>query len=293
METPPSASTKSANRTGRAGPTGPRTGAGKDRSSANRTSHGLTGLGLVLPGESLAAYRAHQERNARALRGGSPGEAVIVFEIGDIEWRRLRLLRLEHAYQLRLVEDAVKKTEDYTLHSLACRALTAINVLCAHAASARTMNPFPSTEEALRPLIAGAKGTTSIVQDVGALDRRAVGALEKAVTALDEAAAHDSAGPEHMEAIAGAAGEIQRALVVLVKQGSDVLARLREKVAAHLVPADDRESRRLARYRAELEKSQSRLLGILGQARQQRRLARADARERAAGAVKVRLRVVK
>jgi hypothetical protein len=289
--TPPRASAPASPRP-RRGPTGPRSADGKERASVNPTRHGLTGLGLVLPGENIADYRAHQARNARALPAGSPGEAVIVFEIGDIEWRRLRLLRLEHAHQLRLVEDALKKTEDYTLNSLACRALTAINVLHAHAENATTLNPFPATEEGLRPLIGGAKGTKGIVEEVEGLDERSVEALDKAVTDLDRAAADGRARPEHLKAIAVAAGKIQGQLTVLVRRGSDVLGRMREQIAANLVPGDDREYRRLARYRAELEKSQSRLLGILGQARDQRKAAQADAKKRD-GDVQVRLRVVK
>ncbi len=247
----------------------------------------------MLPGESVAAYRAHQVRSAEALPSGSPGEAVIVFEIGDIEWRRMRLLRLEHAHQLRLVEDVVRKTEDFKMHSLACRALTAVNVLHTHAANATALAPFPATERELKPLIGGAKGTKSIVEEVEGLDERLVQALDEAVTNLERAAGDERARPDHMKAVAEAAANIQGKLETLVKRGSATLERLRERTASELVPSDDRESRRLARYRAELEKSQARLLGILGEARKQRRLAKADAKERESASVKVRLRLVR
>jgi len=43
-------------------PTGPRTAAGKQRSSLNALRHGLTGHIVVLPTEDQAAYQRHLQR---------------------------------------------------------------------------------------------------------------------------------------------------------------------------------------------------------------------------------------
>lgn len=277
----------------RAAPTGPRTVAGKDRSSTNRTRHGLTGRALVLPGERVADYRSHQARWSSTLPAGSHGEAVIVFEIGDIDWRRQRLLRLEHAHLLGLVEDIVRSTEDYELHSLAIRALTAVNALNGHALAAISLDPFPATATQLGPFLAGARGTKSLVGDVEGLDARVVRALEIAVSDLEEAASTGAARADHIRVLANAAQAVQELLAGTVEQGKAKLDRLRDKAAAVMVPRDDRESRRLARYRAELEKSQARLLAILGQVRDQRKLAHTDVRESGMQPINLRLRVVK
>src|SRR5579864_119933 len=51
-----------ANRANSKHSTGPRTPAGKQRSSLNALRHGLTGHTIVLPSEDLAAYQRHSKR---------------------------------------------------------------------------------------------------------------------------------------------------------------------------------------------------------------------------------------
>jgi hypothetical protein len=277
----------------RTGPTGPRTSSGKDKSSSNRATHGLAGRALVLPGERVSAYRQYQASWFTTLPCTSEGEAHVLAQVADVGWRLERLLKLEHAHQLDLLEEAMKKTPQFNSQALALRALSAVNVLLEHADAATAFDPFPAKESQLRPFIAGAKGSVSMVQDVEELELRLVKALVDAVNALETAAEMDEAKATHMAAIAEAAKEIQERLATRVRRGKASLGRLRKTMASEMVPADDRESRKLGRYRAELERSQARMLGVLDQVRAQRKAAEANLVEAGGKAVALRLRVVK
>ncbi len=63
-----SAAQLAANRANAAKSTGPRTVAGKERSRRNSLRHGLTGAGIVLPTEDLAAIEARFAEFAADLR---------------------------------------------------------------------------------------------------------------------------------------------------------------------------------------------------------------------------------
>lgn len=277
----------------RTGPTGPRTREGKDRSSSNRALHGLAGRALVLPGERVSAYRRYQASWFSTLPCTSEGEAHMLSQIADIGWRLERLLKLEHAHQLDLLEEAMKKTPQFNSQALALRALMAVNVLVEHAVAAAAFDPFPAEEAQIRPFIGGARGSVSMVEDVEGLELRLVKALVAAVTALETAAERAGAKATHMVAIADAAREVQGRLATMVKRGKASLDRLRTTMSSEMVPADGRESRKLSRYRAELERSQARLLGVLDQVRAQRKVAEANLAEAGGKAVALRLRVVK
>src|SRR5262249_44331340 len=76
--------------------TGPRTEAGKKRSSLNALRHGLTGHVIVMPGEDLAAY----ERFAKAFfdehQPKTPTEEMLVQTIVDVSWKLNRAFALEN-----------------------------------------------------------------------------------------------------------------------------------------------------------------------------------------------------
>ena len=277
----------------RTGPTGPRTKAGKDKSSSNRTAHGLAGVALVLPGERVSAYCLYLASWFATLPCTSEGEAHVLSQIADIGWRLERLLKLEHAHQLELLEEAMKETAPFNSQALALRALTAVNVLVEHAVAATACDPFPAKEEQLRPFLGGAQGSVRMVEDVEGLDLRLVKALADAVSGLETAGQMGEATAAHMSGIAETAKAVQARLAVRVRRGKASLGRLRKEMASEMVPADDRESRKLSRYRAELERSQARMLGVLEQVRAQRKVAEVNLAETGGKAVDVRLRVVK
>jgi|HubBroStandDraft_5_1064220.scaffolds.fasta_scaffold158760_1 hypothetical protein len=76
--------------------TGPKTEAGKHRSSLNALRHGLTGQIIVLPSDDLKAYQRHinafqQEYNPKGVT-----EANLVQTLAETAWRQHRVAALEN-----------------------------------------------------------------------------------------------------------------------------------------------------------------------------------------------------
>ncbi|HTR34401.1 MAG TPA: hypothetical protein VMH80_00770 [Bryobacteraceae bacterium] len=77
--------------------TGPRTEAGKQRSSRNALTHGLTAASPVLPTEDAAAYEAHCRAFHDEYQPATPTETQLVTELADTAWRLNRIPKLEAA----------------------------------------------------------------------------------------------------------------------------------------------------------------------------------------------------
>jgi hypothetical protein len=75
--------------------TGPRTPAGKQRSSLNALRHGLTAASPVLPSEDRAAYEDHRRRFFDEYHPATPTESQLVQELADTSWRLNRIPLLE------------------------------------------------------------------------------------------------------------------------------------------------------------------------------------------------------
>jgi hypothetical protein len=75
--------------------TGPRTGSGKQRSSLNALSHGLTAASAVLPSEDPAAFEAHHLAFFNEYQPATPTEVQLVRELADTSWRLNRIPLLE------------------------------------------------------------------------------------------------------------------------------------------------------------------------------------------------------
>jgi hypothetical protein len=75
--------------------TGPRTPAGKQRSSLNALRHGLTGHVIVLPSEDHAAYQAHTQRLFDDLQPKGALEEQLVQSLADTSWRINRVAAIE------------------------------------------------------------------------------------------------------------------------------------------------------------------------------------------------------
>jgi len=75
--------------------TGPRTEAGKQRSSLNALRHGLTAASAVLPSEDPAAFEAHRRQFFHEHQPATPTESQLVQELVDTSWRLNRIPLLE------------------------------------------------------------------------------------------------------------------------------------------------------------------------------------------------------
>jgi ABC-type transporter Mla subunit MlaD len=75
--------------------TGPKTAAGKSRSSLNALRHGLTGQLVVMPTEDLQAYQRHLESFTDEYHPQGATEAHLVQALADTSWRLNRVAALE------------------------------------------------------------------------------------------------------------------------------------------------------------------------------------------------------
>ena len=83
------------NRANSAHSTGPRTESGKQRSSLNALSHGLTARTAVLPTEDPEAYQRHIQQFLDEYKPATPTETQLVHEIANTAWRLNRIPFLE------------------------------------------------------------------------------------------------------------------------------------------------------------------------------------------------------
>jgi hypothetical protein len=76
--------------------TGPKTEAGKQRSSLNALRHGLTGHVIVLPSDDLEAYQRHIQSFATEYHPKGATENQLVQSLADSAWRQNRVCALEN-----------------------------------------------------------------------------------------------------------------------------------------------------------------------------------------------------
>jgi hypothetical protein len=75
--------------------TGPRTEAGKQRSSLNALRHGLTARTAVLPSEDPAAYEQHCRKLRDEYQPVNETESLLLQQLADTSWRLNRIPLLE------------------------------------------------------------------------------------------------------------------------------------------------------------------------------------------------------
>src|SRR4051794_33008677 len=75
--------------------TGPKTEAGKAKSSLNAVRHGFTGRTVLLPSDDTAAYEAHLQAFQKRYAPATDEERNLVQSLADTEWRLLRIPSLE------------------------------------------------------------------------------------------------------------------------------------------------------------------------------------------------------
>jgi hypothetical protein len=76
--------------------TGPKTEAGKQRSSLNALRHGLTGQTIVLPSDDLESYQQHIQSFVTEYHPKGATESQLVQSLADTAWRQNRVCALEN-----------------------------------------------------------------------------------------------------------------------------------------------------------------------------------------------------
>src|SRR6266404_8859802 len=94
--TPINAARTARNRANAAHSTGPKTEAGKKRSSLNAYRHGLTGQTIILPKEDLVAYQDFTDTFFADYKPVGTLEKQLVQSLADTSWRLNRVAALEH-----------------------------------------------------------------------------------------------------------------------------------------------------------------------------------------------------
>jgi len=85
--------------------TGPRTEAGKQRSSLNALRHGLTGQTIVLPTEDHSAYERHSQSFLNQYHPKDATETQLVQSLIDTSWRMNRAATVEtNLFSLGIIE---------------------------------------------------------------------------------------------------------------------------------------------------------------------------------------------
>jgi hypothetical protein len=99
--------------------TGPKTEAGKQKSSLNALRHGLTGQIVVMPTEDLQAYQLHLKSFTDEYHPEGATEANLVQALADTSWRLNRVAALETnlltlgvASQLNPFSDSPQQVQD-------------------------------------------------------------------------------------------------------------------------------------------------------------------------------------
>jgi hypothetical protein len=92
---PATSSRRRANRANALLSTGPRTAAGKQRSSLNALTHGLSSRSPVLATEDPAAYQRHCRQFFDEYQPATPSETHLTQQLADTAWRLNRIPFLE------------------------------------------------------------------------------------------------------------------------------------------------------------------------------------------------------
>ncbi len=170
-----------ANRKNAAHSTGPKTDAGKQKSSLNALRHGFTGQVVVLPTEDRRVYFQHTNAFHNEYHPQGPTETHHVQTLADAAWRLNRLRALEdNLLTIGLLHQEESKTNPRTDHPEASTALATadgtkdhlrqIAILSVH--EARLTRQFTKTLTLIRELQAERKANAA---PVASLFQRAVG----------------------------------------------------------------------------------------------------------------------
>src|SRR5580658_4877797 len=98
--------------------TGPKTEAGKQRSSQNALRHGLTSQIVVMPTEELEAYQLHLKSFTEEYDPQGATESTLIQALADASWRLNRVVALEtNLLMAGDLESQAKALANLSMHS--------------------------------------------------------------------------------------------------------------------------------------------------------------------------------
>lgn len=244
--------------------TGPRTERGKLRASLNATRHGLSGRGLLLPGEDKAEYESRLDGIFTAMAPQNDAEAELVALVGDDIHKLNRLGKIEQGVTLGRIEELLGTT------AAAERAGVIGNAIQALGAALTTwpVEPIPTERNSEFQ-----RRFDDMVTAINLVEAAVVGLPADLIETCNDLVArlHGTKGDSVVDQAAYARlFEVARQVMgLLLDRGHAEEAAqegLRVAIAGIALP-DEAELRKLGRYRAMLEVSLQRRLAALDQLR--------------------------
>ncbi len=280
--TPRSDAQRAASRRNGARSTGPRTPEGRVRSSANRTTHGLNSVRLLLATEDVEEYRQHLDEWVQSLGPATAAEHQIVQLVADLMWRLKRVERIEQRRAVAILGDLVEQTSESAARARAHDLALGLNTVARMVAS----SPLPVPTSKTSGFLAGVRGVENLVEQLrAALDPAMwpggrVSVFRAAVEKLAEDSVMETEVSESFTAVGTTAAALSTSVRDLFPALDAAVEKARTAISTETLLVDD-EDRRFERHRRILEASVARRLDLLAKVRTMARPAALGSFERA------------
>jgi hypothetical protein len=289
--TPRSDAQRAASRRNGARSSGPRTPEGRVRSSANRTTHWLNSVRLLLATEDADEYRQHLDEWVRSLGPATAAEHQIVQLVADLMWRLKRVERIEQRRALAILGDLVEQTPEWAARARARDVVLGLDTVARMVAT----SPLPVPTSKTAGFLAGVRGVENLLEQLrAALDPASwpdgvVSVFRAAVEKLAEDTVMETEVSETFTGVGTTAAALATSLRDLLPALDASVEKARTATSTETLLLDD-EDRRFERHRRILEASVARQLDLLAKVRAVARPAASGSFERAP---QVELRVVR
>jgi hypothetical protein len=259
---------RAASRQNGARSSGPRTAEGRTRSSANRTTHGLNSVRLLLATEDIEEYRQHLLEWTQSLAPASAAEHQIVQLLADLVWRLKRVGRIEDRRALAILEELVEQTPEWKTKAQAQDLLLGLDTIARLVESSAL--PVPTSN--IGGFVAGVRGVEHLVELLRSSlaaelwPETEAGAFLGAAGRLAEQVGTEVTASEAFTAVGLAASMLGAAVRALIPDLQMAVERARLALSTETLLVDD-EDRRFERHRRILEASVARQLDLLSKVR--------------------------
>ncbi len=240
--------------------TGPKSEAGKFRSSLNATRHGLAGRNLLLPGEDPVEYEARMDEIFSTLAPRDEGEAQLVALVADDVWKLSRLARIEKGASLARIEELLGLTSSCEKSGIITNAIQAMgNALVAWSAEPAPMTRTPDFDRRYRSM---SEAVALVETTITTIPLHLIDACDAALDEVRGKKDDVEISPSSYVTVFQVARELMTALLDMGRDQDAEQDRLRAAIAGIALP-DVKELVKLGKYRSMLELSIQRRLAAL------------------------------